>query len=161
MKMILEEYGKILITVIISIFLLIVVFSGLVKRWREYGGINDSIKTNFQSDEVKRTAPVIHAENIKTRKGESICFEKHIAAYDFDGSDITGDVEIACDFGTNHDKKYENMVSLYKNVCWDSQGIFYCDIQVKSSITGKTAKKKIVILVDCPQSLERRKKACG
>lgn len=158
MKLILQEYGKVMIAVMISLFLLIGVFFGFVKKWKEFGGINDSIKTNFRSDEVKRTEPVIYAGSFKVRKGEDVCFEKYISAYDFDGRDITEDIEIACDLMSGGEKSYENMVYGYKDVRWDRQGIFHCNLQVKSDVTGKTAKKRIIVLVDCP---ERRSKACG
>lgn len=161
MKLIVEEYGRVMIGVMISFVLLIGVFSGFVKKWREFGGINDSIKTNFQSDEVKRTAPVIYAGNFKVGKGEDICFEKYISAYDFDGRDITEDIEIACDLMSDGKKTYENMVYGYKDIHWDRQGIFHCNLQVKSAVTGKTAMKKIIVLVDCPESPEGRSKVCG
>lgn len=153
LRILIEEYGRLMLTVLCCLFLAGVVFSGFMERWHDYGGIRDSVKTNFRSNEEKRTAPVIWAEDFKAVRGEKINFSEFISAIDFDRRDITGEMEIAMktgDTGAESEMKYKNIVSGFDGAVWEEQGIFRFLLKVKSPVTGKTARGELIVLVDYP-----------
>lgn len=128
MHLMLQEYGKIVLSVLISLSLASIVFGVFAKKWQEFGGVNDSIKTNFSSDEKRRTPPVLYGEDFKIRQGEKVDFSGHMAAVDFDGSDITSRITVVC----KEEKK----------------GIRIYSLTVRSLVTGKSAQRNVTVLLD-------------
>lgn len=152
MRIFVEEYGRLLVTILCCLFLGGFVLSGFMDRWRSAGGVSDSVKTNFRTNEEKRTAPVIRAEDFKAVRGDKISFSRFISAVDFDGRDITGQVEIAVgseEMGGNNKLGYQNIITEFRESIWDTQGIFRFTLKVKSPVTGKVTRGKLVVLVDC------------
>ena len=130
MRLLLEEYGRMLVTILVSAVLLGVIFAGFMRKWQQFGGVEDSVKTEFNTDEEKRTPPVLVAKDVKIHSGESVELADCVSASDFDGSDIS---------------------SLIQKKCTGREaGIFRYDLKVTSPVTGKSVGGKLVILVDCP-----------
>lgn len=153
MRIWIEEYGRITVSVLCCLCLCVILFSGFLFRWREAGGVKDSIKTNFNSSEPKRTPPVLHITDFKVQKGTDINFTQYVSAIDFDGKDITGQIEI---FEEEKQELYQNMVTSWKGRIWDKQGVFRFMLRVKSAVTGKSTKGKLIVLVDFSGNHEGR-----
>lgn len=131
MRIFIEEYGRILITVLLVTVLISVGVIGFMQKWREEGGVPDGQKTEFATDEGKRTPPHIIARDFKVCRGENMPFEDYVSVTDFDGSDLFDQLQM----------EYEER----------EPGIRYYELSVKSPVTGKTAKGKLVVLLDCPR----------
>lgn len=131
MKMFLYEYGKVLLTVILTILALGVVSFGLMQKWRQFGGVSDSVKTNFLTDEEKRTPPVLTARDFKIHDGENVRIDQYMSAADYDGTDISEHIQAEC-------RK-------------EKPGIRRYVLRVTSPVTGKTVSGSLIVLVDCPQ----------
>lgn len=131
MRMFLYEYGRVLLTTVMAVLVLAAAGSGLMRKWRQFGGVNDSVKTNFLTDEEKRTPPVLTARDFKVHGGESVRVEQYVSAVDYDGTDISEQIQ----------------AELRK----DSPGLWRYDLQVRSPVTGKTVRGSLIALVDCPQ----------
>lgn len=131
MQFFIQEYGRILITVLLVTVLASVCVIGFMQKWREEGGVSDGQKTEFATDEGKRTPPHIFARDFKVCRGEDMPFEDYVSAVDFDGSDLFDRIQM----------EYEER----------EPGIRYYELSVKSPVTGKTAKGKLVVLLDCPK----------
>lgn len=153
MRIWIEEYGRITVSVLCCLCLCGILFSGFLFRWREAGGVKDSIKTNFNSSEPKRTPPVLHITDFKVQKGTDVNFTQYVSAIDFDGKDITGQIEI---FDEEKQELYQNMVTGWEGKIWDKQGVFRFTLRVKSAVTGKSTKGKLIVLVDFSGNHEGR-----
>lgn len=159
MRIWIEEYGRIIVSVLCGLCLCGILFSGFLVRWKEVGGVRDSTKTNFNSNEPKRTSPILHITDFKVEKGTEVDFIPYVSAMDFDGTDITGQIEISeRDSGTPDEEMavYKNMVTGWKGRVWDEQGVFRFELKVKSAVTGKVTRGKLVVLVDFLGNRERR-----
>lgn len=132
MHLFLEEYGRILVAVLIAMVLISGGVVLLIQKWGEEGAVSDSKKTEFATNEEKRTPPRIYARDIKIQRGEQVPFEDYVTAVDFDGSNLFDCLQIS----------FEETVP----------GIRRYDLCVKSPVTGKTARKKLLVLLDCPES---------
>lgn len=130
MRLFILEYGKILRSVVCALLILGSVFSGFIHKWQEIGGVSDSKKTHFLTDEEKRTPPVLTARDFKIREGEPLNIHPYVSAVDFDGSDISDLIEMEC-------KR-------------EKQGILRVLLSVSSPVTGKLVRGSLVVLVDCP-----------
>ena len=84
MGLLILEYGGILRSVMCALLILGLVFSGFIHKWPEIGGVSDSRKTHFLTDEEKRTPPVLTARDFKIREGEPLNIQSHVLAVDFD-----------------------------------------------------------------------------
>lgn len=51
--------------------------------------------------------------------------------------------------------EYRNMVTGWNNGRWGEQGIFHFMLKVKSAVTGKVTKGRLIVLVDAPKNTER------
>ena len=131
MRMFLYEYGKVLLTVILAVLVLGVVGFGLMQKWRQFGGVSDSVKTNFLTDEEKRTPPVLTARDFKIHDGEKIRIAPYVSAVDYDGTDISKHIQAE-----------------YRR---EKPGIRRYTLRVTSPVTGKTVSGSLIVLVDCPQ----------
>lgn len=129
MRMFLYEYGRILLTVMLSIIVLGAAFSGFMRKWQQMGGVTDSVKTNFLTDEEKRTPPVLTAHDFKIHEGEEIKIDDYVSAVDYDGSDISQRIQM--------ERQREK------------PGIWRYALRVTSPVTGKTVRGSLVVLVDC------------
>lgn len=159
MRIWIEEYGRITMSVLCCLCLCGILFSGFLFQWREAGGVRDSVKTNFNSSEAKRTSPVLRITDFKVEQGQNVNFTPYVSAVDFDGTDITGQVEICVGDGEALDGEravYKNMVTDREGKIWDKQGIFRFELKVKSAVTGKVTRGKLVVLVDISGNREGR-----
>ncbi len=130
MRLLIEEYGKMLAAVIICSALLGILFTGFMRKWQEFGGVDDSIKTDFNTDEEKRTPPVLIARDVKVHSGEPVDVAEYVSASDFDGSDLS---------------------SLVQKDCLErKEGVIRYALKVTSPVTGKSVTGRILILIDCP-----------
>ena len=125
MKLLIQEYGRMIVTVIAAVLMLCVLGSGFLVVWRENGSVDDSIKTNFLSNEVKRTPPVLTVTDFKIRSGERADFSRHVFAYDLDGRDITSEVRAVRENGTQEDVSGEkqNLFQKFGTTEWKTEGI--------------------------------------
>lgn len=130
MELFILEYGRILRSAMCALLILGSVFSGFIHKWQEIGGVSDSRKTHFLTDEEKRTPPVLTACDFKICEGEPLNIHSHVSAVDFDGSDISDLIQMECK--------------------WEKQGILRVSLSVSSPVTGKLVKGSLVVLVDCP-----------
>lgn len=159
MRIWIEEYGRTTVAVFCCLCLCGILFFGFLSRWREAGGVSDRIKTNFKANEPGRTAPVLRITDFKVRKGEEVNFTPYVSAVDFDGKEISGQIEIAEGGSRKTEGKpvlYQNMVTGWNGDRWEEQGIFHFVLKVKSAVTGKVTKGKLVVLVDAPENGEGR-----
>lgn len=159
MRIWIEEYGRITMSVLCCLCLCGILFSGFLFQWREVGGVRDSVKTNFNSSEAKRTSPVLRITDFKVEKGQNVNFTPYVSAVDFDGTDLTGQVEISGSDGEAPDGEmavYKNMVTDWEGKIWDKQGVFRFELKVKSAVTGKVTRGKLVVLVDFSGNCEGR-----
>lgn len=131
MRMFLYEYGRVLLTVVLAVLVLAAAGSGLMRKWRQFGGVDDSVKTNFLTDEEKRTPPVLTARDVKVHGGERVRIEQYASAVDYDGTDISGQIQA--------------------EVRKEKPGLWRYDLRVTSPVTGKTVKGSLVALIDCPR----------
>ncbi len=152
MKLLIEEYGRILVTVLTGGIIIFILGNGFLTVWRENGGVNDSIKTNFQSNEVKRTPPVLTVKDFKIRQGETADFSRYVSAIDYDGKDITSEVQAIEDgrVETEPSEKKQNLLQTYGKTEWQTVGVLHFSLSVKSPVTGKTTRGKLIVLVDAP-----------
>lgn len=130
MRLFIYEYGNVLSGVLFSVLILTVVFSGFMKKWQEFGGVDDSIKTDFLTDEKKRTPPVLKACDFKIREGDPLNAEEHVSASDFDGRDISDRIQMKC--------------------VREKPGLLRYELQVESPVTGKVVCGRMTVLIDCP-----------
>lgn len=130
MGLLILEYGGILRSVMCALLILGLVFSGFIHKWQEIGGVSDSRKTHFLTDEEKRTPPVLTARDFKIREGEPLNIQSHVLSVDFDGSDISDLIQMECRR--------------------EKQGILRVSLSVSSPVTGKIVRGSLVVLVDCP-----------
>ncbi len=134
MRLWIQEYGRIVSSLLVSLLILAVIYGVFVSQWQRVGGVEDSVKTNFQSNEPKRTPPEITARDFKVRRGMEISFRDHVSAVDFDGRDLG------------------EYLAFYPEVRegerWGQAGIFYYEIRVKSPVTQKRSSTQIMVLVD-------------
>ncbi len=159
MRIWIEEYGRITMSVLCCLCLCGILFSYFLSQWREVGGVRDSVKTNFNSSEAKRTSPVLRITDFKVEKGQNVNFTPYVSAVDFDGTDITGQVEISGGDGETPDGEmavYKNMVTDWEGKIWDKQGVFRFEVKVKSAVTAKVTRGKLVVLVDFSGNREGR-----
>lgn len=159
MKLLIQEYGRMIVTVIAAVLMLCVLGSGFLVVWRENGSVDDSIKTNFLSNEVKRTPPVLTVTDFKIRSGERADFSRHVFAYDHDGRDITSEVRAVRENGTQEDVSGEkqNLFQKFGTTEWKTEGILRFSLWVKSPVTGKTTRGDLIVLVDAPAAEEEEK----
>lgn len=129
MRLFIEEYGRILFTVLLSAVLLGSVFTGFMRKWQETGAVNDSIKTDFETDEEKRTPPVLIARDVKIHSGDPIDVTDYVSASDFDGRELSSLIQV--------------------NEVEQDAGVVRYELKVTSPVTGKSAGGKLVILMDC------------
>lgn len=130
MRLFIEEYGKMLVTVMVCSVVLGILFTGFMRKWQEFGGVEDSIKTDFKTDEEKRTPPVLIARDVKIHSGESVDVAEYVSASDFDGRDLS---------------------SLIEKDCMERDaGIIRYALKVTSPVTGKSVSGRLLVLVDCP-----------
>lgn len=129
MGLFINEYGRILLAVLLSVAVLSGVFTGFMRKWQETGRVDDSIKTGFRADEEKRTPPVITARDAKIHAGDPLHVEEYVSAADFDGRDISSFIQV-------------------KDVKKD-EGVVRYELKVTSPVTGKSAAGSFIILVDC------------
>lgn len=150
MKYLIEEYGNVLVAVMTGGLCLMVLVSSFMNLWQEHGGVDDSIKTNFESNEVKRTPPVLVVTDFKIRQGEQALFSGYVSAIDYDGRDITSEVEAQRVEGGERDvrEEYENLLGTYGKTVWKQAGVLRFLLRVRSPVTGKETKGKLVVLVD-------------
>ncbi|MCM1246136.1 MAG: hypothetical protein NC293_10900 [Roseburia sp.] len=159
MRIWIEEYGRVTVAVLCCLCLCALLFSAFLSRWRENGGVRDSIKTNFNSDEAKRTPPVLHLTDFKVQKGKEVSFLPYVSAEDFDGTDLTGQIEMSEETPEQSDGEgtaYRNMLTDWNGKIWERQGVFRFILRVKSAVTGKVTKGKLIVLVDFPANNEGR-----
>lgn len=150
MKLLIQEYGRIIVTAITGVIMIFILGGSFLSVWRENGGVNDSIKTNFQSNEVKRTPPVLTVRDFKIKQGETADFSKYVSAVDYDGKDITSEVEAVEDEGARSElsEGKQNLFQKYGKTVWQKLGILRFFLWVKSPVTGKTTRGRLVVLVD-------------
>lgn len=130
MRLLIYEYGKVLSGVLVSALILAVIFSGFMKKWQEFGGVDDSVKTHFLTDEEKRTKPVLRACDFKIREGDPLNPEEHVSASDFDGRDISDRIRMKC--------------------VREAPGLLRYELRVESPVTGKVVCGRMTVLIDCP-----------
>lgn len=131
MRTLLYEYGRVLVTVILAVLVLAAAGFGLMQKWRQFGGVDDSVKTNFLTDEEKRTPPVLTARDFKIHDGERVRIAQYVSAVDYDGNDIS-----------------EHIQAEYRQ---EKPGLRRYDLRVTSPVTGKMVKGSLIALIDCPQ----------
>ena len=136
LKLLVEEYGRTIVTVICVAALIVFVLSYFFTVWHNVGAVEDGPKTNFYRNEEKRLAPVIQCTDFKAMTGEPVHFEDYVSAVDFDGRDISGQMQIANENG----KQIQEI--------WDMPGIYRFVLSVKSSVTGKETRGKLLVLVE-------------
>lgn len=129
MRLFIEEYGRIIFTVLLSAALLGSVFTGFMRKWQEMGGVNDSIKTDFETDEGKRTPPILIARDVKIHSGDPIDVTDYVSASDFDGRELSSLIQV--------------------NGVGQDAGVVRYELKVTSPVTGKSAGGKLVVLLDC------------
>lgn len=129
MRLFIYEYGRILLGVLLAAVLVGAVFSGFVQKWREFGGVDDTVKTDFQNDEEKRTPPVLTASDFKILAGDELRIGDHVSANDYDGRDLSHLVR--------------------REVVKEKPGILRVALRVTSPVTGKTVRGSLIVLVDC------------
>lgn len=165
MKIWIEEYGRIAVSAFCCVCLLGILFSGFLFWWKEALGVRDSVnvKTNFDSNEPRRVSPVFCVTDFKVKKGEGVDFTPYVSAVDFDGRNISRQIEILEEGSEESDAQidgksvlYQNMVTGCKGRVWEKQGIFHFVLRVKSTVTGKVTRGKVTVLVDFPKDSERR-----
>ncbi len=132
MQLLIEEYGRFFIAVLLVTVSMSAGFAVLLQKWGEEGAVSDSRKTEFATEEGKRTPPRIYARDFKIRRGEPVSFENYVSAVDFDGSNLIDCLQA----------DYEETIP----------GIRRYELSVKSPVTGKTARRKLVVLLDCPET---------
>lgn len=130
-KLFIYEYGNVLSGVLFSMIIMAAIFSGFMKKWQEFGGVDDSIKTDFLTDEEKRTPPVLRACDFKIREGDPLDVEQHVSASDFDGRDISDRIQMKC--------------------VREKPGLLRYELRVESPVTGKVVCGRMTVLIDCPE----------
>lgn len=70
MQFFISEYGKIMLAVMASFFIVSVVLMSFLMGWQRAGGVSDSEKTNFSTNEERRTSPKLYVKDFKVKSGE-------------------------------------------------------------------------------------------
>lgn len=147
MKWLILEYGKILVSVLVGVFLVAVLCTVFIPFWRKTGGVEDVQKTNFYSNERKRVAPTLDVKDFKIKKGEKVELINYVSAVDFDGKDISESVEIAVCAEGEKENYYDIQAERWDGI--GSQiGVFRFFLRVQSPVTSKVTRGKMVVLVD-------------
>ncbi len=130
MRLLIEEYGKMLVVVMVCSAVLGILFTGFLRKWQEFGGVDDRIKTYLNTVAVKRPPPVLIARDVKVHSGDPVNVADYVSASDFDGSDLS---------------------SLVQKDCLErKEGIIRYALKVTSPVTGKSVTGRLLVLIDCP-----------
>lgn len=149
MQLFLSEYGKIVIAVVAAVLIISILMSGFLLGWKEVGGVSDSVKTEFSSNQEKRLPPRLRVEDFSVKKGDSKNFLQHVRAVDYDQKDISSLIQVAnCDQEGKRVSGFNGVQNECEGKYWNQEGIYRYEIRVKSPVTGKVSKGKMIVLVD-------------
>ncbi|MCI8365644.1 MAG: hypothetical protein HFG34_11970 [Eubacterium sp.] len=149
MQFFISEYGKIVLAVVVSVFIVSVVFMSFLAGWNRAGGVSDSEKTNFSSNEERRTPPELYVKDFKVKSGEKVDFGSYLSALDFDRRDLSSWIQVAeMDASGKVVTAYNNILGEDEEERWGTPGIYRYLVRVQSPITGKVTEKRLLVLVD-------------
>lgn len=149
MQFFISEYGKIMMTVVASLFIVSVVLMSFLMGWQRAGGVSDSEKTNFSTNEERRTSPKLYVKDFKVKSGEKKDFAEYLSALDFDRGDLSACIQVAeRDMDGRRISEYKNILGGKGENRWGEPGIYRYFVRVRSPVTGKVTEKKFLVLVD-------------
>lgn len=149
MQFFISEYGKIMLAVMASFFIISVVLMSFLVGWHRAGGVSDSVKTDFSSNEERRTSPVLFVKDFKVKSGEKVDFGSYLSALDFDRGDLSSCIQVAeRDASGKVITAYKNILGEDEEKRWGTPGIYRYLVRVQSPITGKVTEKRLLVLVD-------------
>ncbi|MCR5691121.1 MAG: hypothetical protein K6G62_02775 [Eubacterium sp.] len=132
-----EHLGEWLVLILIGgIFLGGLQF--LQNNWISFGLVEDSKRVSLSTSFLPKGEPVMDCLEAKCVRGEEFCPKKLLKARDFDGRDLTDQVEIRDESG----RVWRQGDVLEK------EGCYQLSARVKSPVTGLLAEKKWTFLVD-------------
>ncbi len=149
MQFFISEYGKIVLAVVVSFFIVSVVFTSFLAGWNRAGGVSDSVKTDFSSNEERRTSPALYVKDFKVKSGEKVDFKSYLSAFDFDRGDLSSYIQVAeRDDSGKVVTAYQNILGEDAEKSWGAPGIYRYLTRVQSPVTGKVTEKGLLVLVD-------------
>lgn len=149
MQLFISEYGKIILAAMTSSFIVSVILLSFLAGWHRAGGVSDSEKTNFSTNEERRTSPELYVKDFKVRSGEKVNFGLYLSALDFDRKDLSSCIQVAeREASGKVITAYKNIFGEDKDKRWGTPGIYRYLVRVQSPITGKVAEKRFLVLVD-------------
>lgn len=149
MQFFISEYGKIMLAVMASFFIVSVVLMSFLMGWQRAGGVSDSEKTNFSSNEERRTPPELYVKDFKVKSGEKVDFGLYLSALDFDRRDLSSCIQAAeRDVNGRRISEYKNIFGEERENRWETPGIYRYFVRVRSPVTGKVTEKRLLVLVD-------------
>ncbi len=150
MRFFISEYGKIVLAVVASFFIVSVVLMSFLAGWYQAGGVSDSVKTEFSSNEERRTPPVLYVKDFKIKSGEKVDFGTYLSALDFDQRDLSTCIQVAeRDANGKRISAYKNIFGENEESSWETPGIYRYLVRVQSPVTGKVTEKRLLVLIDC------------
>lgn len=149
MQLFISEYGKIILAAMTSFFIVSVILLSFLAGWHRAGGVSDSVKTDFSSNEERRTPPVLYVKDFKVKSGEKVDFGTYLSAQDFDRRDLSNSIQ-AAEIDTNGKRisAYKNILGENEEKSWGPPGIYRYLVRVQSPVTGKVMEKRLLVLVD-------------
>lgn len=149
MQFFISEYGKIMLAVMASFFIVSVVLMSFLMGWQRAGGVSDSEKTNFSTNEERRTSPELYVKDFKVKSGEKKDFAEYLSAMDFNRGDLSACIQVAeRDVNGRRISEYKNILGGKGESSWGKPGIYRYFVRVRSPVTGKVTEKKFLVLVD-------------
>lgn len=149
MQFFIWEYGKIMLAVMTSFFIVSVILLSFLAGWHRAGGVSDSVKTDFSSNEERRTPPVLYVKDFKVKSGEKVDVGTYLSARDFDRRDLSNSIQAAeIDANGKRISAYKNILGENEEKSWGSPGIYRYLVRVQSPVTGKVMEKRLLVLVD-------------
>lgn len=163
MQFFISEYGKIMLAVMVSFSIVSFILISFLAGWHRAGGVSDSIKTDFSSNEERRTSPVLYVKDFKVKSGEKVDFGSYLSALDFDRRDLSNCIQVAeRDASGKVITAYKNIIGEDEEKRWGIPGIYRYLVRVQSPVTGKVTEKRFLVLVDyCGVAGSGKNSSCG
>lgn len=138
MRIFLMLYGKAIIAVFGVLIVIVVAGYSLQAEWSRHGIVPNGKQKMMVTNAIVWGPPVLDASDKRFPIGKEILISNLAKARDSDGTDLTNQIIYT-------DEKGEVMP---KEWVADSPGIYHIGISVKSPVTQKENKKKIIVIID-------------